>query len=1796
MAATSEELAIYLRAKDGLSDVLGKVRAAFGSTGKSAQESQGAMMRAAEAAVKSAEAAARHEAAAAAVKKLTDEVVALRAAGTPAGEAMQRLSGAMKIESKASTELNRVSEALKKIQGHAQAAKEAMGKIGDALKGIALGAGAALTGLAAGAIKLASDAAGIPQVADSFRNLGGSIEAMREGTLGMVADVDLMKQFNSAAQLVSTDFAKSLPSAMQYLSKVAASTGQDMGFMVESLIKGVGRMSPMILDNLGIQVNLTAANEAYAASLGKSASALTKAEQQTALTNEVMRLLKENTAAMPDVMGSTAQKVQALGTQFANIKDTLGAALVPILQELLPVAQQVGEALAAAFASEGFRTGVQQVAEGISQLLQFLTNLDPAAVAFAATAIGLAVALPKLVTAFTLVKTAVLGLNAVIAANPIGLIAMAIVTAGLGIAAVIDSISKKNAEMAAAQEAANTRIAAGAESYAQYTQRMVDFLREQNNLPANYSDAAIAANALADGIMMSEGAFRSQAAAASLSSDALRGLDEGMLSVRSSIEATRAAAEAPITMSMTDIAGQAQEATQVLEEFKAKAVETAETTGEALAEAMKSSEFTDAVAELAANAEAIMADMEATLGATAEQGASARLGIMQNSASGLQGIMQQHSQSMADMEFNYRSQQAQAEQVYQAQRAALLEYGKQEELAKLDAKHAESQSMSARDHSIQQQMQQRSLIQQKIQQLRAYIEELKNQQDKARQALATKLLESKAFQNLEKSQQIGVLKLVHAGTAAKVEEERKAAEKSAEIAKLLAEGQIEAAKAVALTYAAQAGGAGAVIDEANNQLAKLEAQLANFKLELPPIGTESFDLGLADGGGGGAADAAERATEPATRALSDVVKQVDDGIKAARDAIKNLLEIELPEGVTAGLDRFKAFVKMAVNAVYEVFEDPEAKVKEKIKKFKDQIAPVSETLKLLATKLSIDELGDPPDLETWKERVKAAFTAIMDVLAWADTTYNQSADEDTESNLTKLSGIVGSVEGVLKLAGTKLGDLAAVVDMPMPDLTIWGERVAATVRRAAEVLDWIRMQVPGLAKSAESVESVVNVLKVAAVKFEGATAITEMRWPDLTDWGGRIYAMLARTVEVLLFAKDTLPGLKDGANIVEDVTDVLKLASVKAETLEELVEMRWPDLVLWGARLFAMIERAVQVLEAVRDGLPGLHAATVLVEDVLSVLKITSTKADDVRKLTAMDWPNLVVWGQRLYAMIWEATSVLVKVRAEVPGITDAAKSVDDVTGVLRLVDIEADKMLLLTRMEMPNLAKWSARVYTLVWEVKNLIVRIQETIGDDLLVKAAETAGYITGALDILGTELDINVPSGAGWYSAFNRWLTLVIYATNEIQKKLADMGTLWADAIAIAAPVAKNVKELAELLGVDLEFKVPANADRLATRAREFVGLIAHIADIIRGVLLHIGSLSGIRNEDPQEHLQRVWAQLKETAAIVEPISKLISLLSLNLSVTIPRGNVSKQVQEFAKLLVDIAQQMLTAVQGLANDPRWTGLLDELADAAGQLTDVVGVIDLANLFATIQVKRPAPGQIGDVADKLIEDLKTVTPILRKGLEEVFGMWDVTEGLDIGTAIDLTSDLGDIFGAMEDIAESAAGFIDASQKVAPLTLGSMIGRIKDLVANAMPNLKAVRDLYGEALVGINAVLDQVKALVRATLDLFDMVNSLPDPNLLDTDKLVEIWSRLRAALSAPLEAPTAGVNLTPIAPTVTPLGATAGASAGTAAATDLSALVAQIVIAIQQASRPGVKVYIDGREVAAIVDEYLFENGATA
>lgn len=201
----------------------------------------------------------------------------------------------------------------------------------------------AVVGLGVALAKVTIDAAPVEGISQAFDGLAESaghgademLAALQRGSAGMISQRDLMMSFNQAAQLVSTDFAVQLPDAMQYLGKVSAATGQDMGFMLDSLVKGVGRLSPMILDNLGIQVALSEATERASEMFGVEADALDKAQVQAGMMSVVLEKLEQNTAAMPDVTESASAKLAQMKARFQDVKDQIGVAFLPVLTTML---------------------------------------------------------------------------------------------------------------------------------------------------------------------------------------------------------------------------------------------------------------------------------------------------------------------------------------------------------------------------------------------------------------------------------------------------------------------------------------------------------------------------------------------------------------------------------------------------------------------------------------------------------------------------------------------------------------------------------------------------------------------------------------------------------------------------------------------------------------------------------------------------------------------------------------------------------------------------------------------------------------------------------------------------------------------------------------------------------------------------------------------------------------------------------------------------------------------------------------------------------------------------------------------------------------------------------------------------------------------------------------------------------------------------------------------------------------------------------------------------------------------
>lgn len=286
----------------------------------------------------------------------------------------------------AAAETKKFQDQLKQVQKVGEGISKVGGAITTGVTLPVIAAGTALT-------KFASDAQKSIQIEQSFNAVAKSagymgdemLKALQKSSRGLVSNTELMKNFNLAASLVSEEFATNLPNAFEYLGRVSASTGQSMDYMLDSLIRGVGRLSPLILDNLGIQVDLNEAYEEWATINGRAVDSMTKSEQQMAVMDAVMTKLKETTAGMSDEFGTTGERIK---TEMENAKDAIGRNLVPALESAGDKLTDVigkfgglfdeGQALNPVIAATGDILG--KLATGISNVVDWLGQLDPATV------------------------------------------------------------------------------------------------------------------------------------------------------------------------------------------------------------------------------------------------------------------------------------------------------------------------------------------------------------------------------------------------------------------------------------------------------------------------------------------------------------------------------------------------------------------------------------------------------------------------------------------------------------------------------------------------------------------------------------------------------------------------------------------------------------------------------------------------------------------------------------------------------------------------------------------------------------------------------------------------------------------------------------------------------------------------------------------------------------------------------------------------------------------------------------------------------------------------------------------------------------------------------------------------------------------------------------------------------------------------------------------------------------------------------------------------------------------------
>lgn len=142
------------------------------------------------------------------------------------------------------------------------------------------------------------------------------LDQLRQATHGTVTDLELMKQavkfndFNLPVEQLGTYLA--------FAQQKAKDTGESIDELVTSIVNGLGRQSPQILDNLGLSAKQISE----------------EAKRSGDFFGAVAKIVKENMAEAGEYVETSAERAAQANVRLKNAQEDLGKAWLPIMEQL----------------------------------------------------------------------------------------------------------------------------------------------------------------------------------------------------------------------------------------------------------------------------------------------------------------------------------------------------------------------------------------------------------------------------------------------------------------------------------------------------------------------------------------------------------------------------------------------------------------------------------------------------------------------------------------------------------------------------------------------------------------------------------------------------------------------------------------------------------------------------------------------------------------------------------------------------------------------------------------------------------------------------------------------------------------------------------------------------------------------------------------------------------------------------------------------------------------------------------------------------------------------------------------------------------------------------------------------------------------------------------------------------------------------------------------------------------------------------------------------------------------------
>lgn len=228
-------------------------------------------------------------------------------------------------DSKIATSLNKTSNEFSKL---ASKINDFGNIAGTVIKGVTIAftaVEAATIGVSVALVKMSQRAGTIEGVSRGFeKNFGDvtkSLNTLRSAAQGTISDFDLMSSANKAALLGVTSDVKKLAGLMVTARLRARELGTTATDAFNDIVIGIGRKSPLILDNLGIKIP---------DAIKKAMESMSEAEQMQTLLNYAIQDGIDLSKQYSSTSLTAADKAAILAAQWTNLKDAFSNALSPI--------------------------------------------------------------------------------------------------------------------------------------------------------------------------------------------------------------------------------------------------------------------------------------------------------------------------------------------------------------------------------------------------------------------------------------------------------------------------------------------------------------------------------------------------------------------------------------------------------------------------------------------------------------------------------------------------------------------------------------------------------------------------------------------------------------------------------------------------------------------------------------------------------------------------------------------------------------------------------------------------------------------------------------------------------------------------------------------------------------------------------------------------------------------------------------------------------------------------------------------------------------------------------------------------------------------------------------------------------------------------------------------------------------------------------------------------------------------------------------------------------------------------